>query len=422
MAKDFFEKSLEYHRVNKGFGSGKIEVIPKVSVRDKNELSLAYTPGVAFPCLEIARDSEKIYEYTIKGNTVFVISNGSAVLGLGNIGHKASLPVMEGKALLFKIFAGIDAYPIIISSRDEDEAIRTIINIADGAGGINLEDISAPSCFYIEEKLSECLDIPVFHDDQHGTAVVTLAGLINALKLSQKDIEKVKIVINGSGAAGIAVARLLIEYGARYLIICDREGAIYRGREINMNEKKIEISQITNPYNESGKLDKVINDADVFIGLSTKNVLTQEMVKKMSERPIIFAMANPEPEIMPDDAIKAGAFIVATGRSDFPNQINNCLGFPGIFRGLLDTRSNKVTNGIKIAAALAIASVVKEEELVRKRKIIPSVYEMSLHASVAEAVAQQAIKENVATNIVEKDVTYEKMMKILKINRKRFGG
>ena len=413
---NLFDKALSYH---KKF-NGKIEVLPKVSVKTKEELSLAYTPGVAIPCLEIAKDKDLLFDYTGKSNSVFVVSDGSAVLGIGNIGHRASLPVMEGKALLFKVFGGIDAYPIIIASQNEDEIVSTVSLIADSVGGINLEDISAPKCFNIEEKLSNILDIPVFHDDQHGTSIVTLAGLINSLKLVRKEIDKIKIVINGSGAAGIAIAKLLLKYGAKYLVVCDRMGAIYEGREEGMNDKKMELAKLTNPYREKGDLAEVIKDADVFIGVSAKNVLSGEMVRKMADKPIVFAMANPDPEILPAEAYEAGAYIVATGRSDYPNQINNCLGFPGIFRGLLDVRARKVTDDIKICSALAIANVVSEDRLFKKKEIVPSIYELRLHAAVSEAVAMKAMETEIARVKVRKGEIFERCLRLLKKNKKRF--
>lgn len=412
------QKALEYHQHN-GIGNGKIEVFPKVSVKKREELSLAYTPCVAVPCLAIHDDPSKVYDYTIKGNTVYVVSDGSAVLGLGNIGEIASLPVMEGKALLFKIFGGIDAYPLILNTQDTAEIIKTVKAIAPGAGGINLEDISAPRCFEVEETLERELDIPVFHDDQHGTAVVTLAALINALKIADKSMNKVKIIINGSGAAGIAIARLLLSYGAKNIILCDTKGAIYEGRTDHMNPIKHEMAVLTNPNHEKGTLEACMKGADVFIGVSAKGAVTKEMVKTMAPKALIFAMANPDPEILPDDALAAGAFIVATGRSDFPNQVNNCLGFPGIFRGLLDVRATQVTNNMKLAAALAIAGSIRESELAPD-KIIPSVYEMEVFARVAEAVAQAAIADRVARLKPEKGAVYQSTLQILEENRKRF--
>ena len=412
------EKALKYHQGN-GVGNGKIETVPKVSVKTRAELSLAYTPGVAQPCLAIHDNPEQVYDYTIRGNTVFVVSDGSAVLGLGNIGEKASLPVMEGKALLFKIFGGIDAYPIILSSQNTEEIIKTVKMISAGAGGINLEDISAPRCFDVEERLSRELDIPVFHDDQHGTAVVTLAAMKNALKLAGKSLNAIKIVINGSGAAGIAIAKLLLAAGASNIILCDTKGAIYKGRPNDMNPSKYGIAGITNPGLEKGVLADVVRGADVFIGVSAKGALTADMVRTMANKSLVFAMANPDPEILPDEALAAGAFIVATGRSDFPNQVNNCLGFPGIFRGLLDVRAKTVTEKMKLAAADAIASFVKENEIA-KDHIIPSVFDFEVYALVAEAVAGQAVLENAARIIPDKGVVYRNTMAILEENIKRF--
>jgi malate dehydrogenase (oxaloacetate-decarboxylating) len=414
------ENALKYHQ-NNGIGNGKIETIPKVSVKTREELSLAYTPGVAVPCLEIADMEEKVFDYTIKGNTVLVVSDGSAVLGLGNIGCKGSIPVMEGKALLFKIFGGVDAYPIVLDSQDTETIIRTVELISPIAGGINLEDISAPRCFEIETRLSKNLSIPVFHDDQHGTAVVSLGGLMNALKIVGKNIDEVKIVVNGSGAAGIAVTRLMLFAGAKNVILCDTKGAIYDGRTNNMNSMKDEIALATNPDKEKGLLADVIRGADVFIGLSAKGALTYDMVKTMGTKPVIFAMANPDPEIMPDEAKAAGAVIIATGRSDFPNQVNNCLGFPAIFRGLLDVRAMSVTQNMKKAAAEAIASRITANDL-DKGKIIPSVYDFEVFAYEAEAVGQQAIADGVARLKPEKDAIFYNMLNILKENRRRFFG
>jgi malate dehydrogenase (oxaloacetate-decarboxylating) len=418
MTSELEKAALEYHMKN-GVGNGKIEIIPKVSVGTRQELSLAYTPGVAVPCLAISADEQKVYDYTVKGNTVFVVSDGSAVLGLGNIGCKASLPVMEGKALLFRIFGGIDAYPIIISSQETEEIIRIVKMISSGAGGVNLEDISAPRCFEIEKRLSEELDIPVFHDDQHGTAIVTLAGLINALKLAGKNIKDIKTVINGSGAAGAAIAKLLLFYGARNIIMCDRAGIIYQGRPSHMNPSKEVIALMTNPFGEKGRLENAVKNADVFIGVSAKGALTADMIRKMASKPIIFAMANPDPEILPAEAAEAGAFITATGRSDFPNQVNNCLGFPAIFRGLLDVRAKRITDGMKLAAALALSDFISIEELTIDR-IIPSVYDFEAFAYVAEAVGRQAVKEGVARIKVPEGKIFGSMLNILENSKKRF--
>ncbi|MBP9732649.1 MAG: NADP-dependent malic enzyme [Candidatus Magasanikbacteria bacterium] len=370
--------SLEFHKKY----NGKIEVVSRVPVTNREELSLAYTPGVALPCKEIAADVSKVYDYTRKGNLVAVVSVGSAVLGLGNIGPEAGLPVMEGKCILFKEFGGVDAFPIILNTQDVDEIVETVVRISPGFGGINLEDISAPRCFEVERKLSERLDIPVFHDDQHGTAIVVLAGLINAFKVTGKSIETVKIVINGAGAAGIAIAKLLIAAGATSIILVDSTGTIYEGRE-DLNDEKIEMARITNREMVRGKLAESIQGSDVFIGVSKAGVLSAEMVRTMNTDAIVCALANPIPEIMPDEAKAGGARIIATGRSDFPNQINNVLAFPGIFRGLLDARIRTVTTEMKLAAARAIASCVENPS---EENIIPDVFDKRVAERVAEAV------------------------------------
>ncbi len=370
--------ALEFHKKYKG----KIEIVSRVPVTNREELSLAYTPGVADPCKEIAADVSKVYDYTRKGNLVAVVSDGSAVLGLGNIGPEAGLPVMEGKCILFKEFGGVDAFPIILNTQDVDEIVETVVRISPGFGGINLEDISAPRCFEVERKLSQRLDIPVFHDDQHGTAIVVLAGLINAFKVTGKTIEAARIVINGAGAAGIAIAKLLIAAGARSIILVDSTGTIYEGRE-DLNDEKIEMAKITNREMVKGKLAESIRGADVFIGVSKAGVLNTEMVQTMNTDAIVCALANPTPEIMPDEAKAGGARIVATGRSDFPNQINNVLAFPGIFRGLLDARIRTVTTEMKLAAARAIATCVENPT---EEKIIPDVFDRRVAERVAEAV------------------------------------
>lgn len=416
--KDIRQQALDYHR-NNGIGNGKIEVIPKVSVRTREDLSLAYTPGVAQPCLAIADNPEQVYDYTFRKNSVFVVSDGSAVLGLGNIGAPASLPVMEGKALLFKVFGGVDAYPIIIDSQDSAVIIETVKRIAGGTGGINLEDISAPRCFEIEETLSRDLDIPVFHDDQHGTAVVCLAGLINALKITGKDISQIKIIINGSGAAGVAIAKLLLAYGAVNIIMCDTKGAIFQGRTENMNASKQEIASLTNPAQEKGSLAAVIRGADVFLGVSARDMLSQDMVRTMNKDAIVFAMANPDPEILPDAAQAAGARIIATGRSDFPNQVNNVLGFPAIFRGLLDVGASSVTQGMKLAAARAIAEYLPDSAL-EQGTIIPSVFDWKVFAHEAEAVARQAVMDGVARYPRPEGEVYRQTIEVLELNQKRF--
>lgn len=381
---DISEESAQLHEKTRG----KLEIQSKVSLKDKKDLSLAYTPGVAEPCRRIAKNKEEVYKYTIKGNSVAVITDGSAVLGLGNIGPEAGLPVMEGKAILFKQFAGIDAFPICLASQDVKKNIETIKNIAPVFGGINLEDFKAPECFEIEDSLQN-LGIPVMHDDQHGTAVVVLAALINSLKVRGSNKEDVKIVINGAGAAGIAITKLLLSYGFRHITLVDTKGAIYAGRE-ELNGTKAEISMITNLSKRQGTLEKVMENADIFIGVSKANLLSSEMIKKMNPKPIIFALANPIPEIMPDVAKSAGALIVATGRSDFPNQVNNVLAFPGIFRGALDIRATKITKEMKIAAAEALASVVEhpKEELV-----LPSPFDKSIVPAVSEAVKKAWLKK-----------------------------
>jgi malate dehydrogenase (oxaloacetate-decarboxylating) len=385
---DYNALSLKLHEKHKG----KIAIKSKVPVKNRLDLSIAYTPGVAEPCRKIAANKTDVYKYTSKGNMVAVITDGTAVLGLGDIGPEASLPVMEGKAVLFKEFANIDAIPIAIASKNVEEIIKTVKLISPMFGGINLEDISAPRCFEIEERLKRELDIPVMHDDQHGTAIVVLAGMINALKLARKNISDVKIVLSGAGAAGDAITRLLLNRGAKNIIMTDRAGAIYRGRKENMNPEKEKMSLLTNPKLEKGNLSDVIKNADVFIGVSSPGLLTSEMVKTMNSKSIIFAMANPIPEIMPDVAKTAGAFIVATGRSDFPNQINNVLAFPGIFRGALDVRARNITEEMKIGAAEALASMVKNPTV---DKIIPGPFDKGVAKTVAAAVMKAAEKTKV---------------------------
>ncbi|MFH1966591.1 MAG: NADP-dependent malic enzyme [Patescibacteria group bacterium] len=375
---NYYKKSLELHAKKKG----KLEIKSKLPLNNKTDLSVAYTPGVAEPCREIAKNPAEVYKYTIKGNSVAVVTNGSAVLGLGNIGAQAALPVMEGKCVLFKKFANIDAYPICLDTQNPKEIIKAVKLIAPGFGGINLEDIKAPDCFEVEEKLEKELDIPVFHDDQHGTAIVTLAALINSLKIVNKKINKIKIIINGAGAAGIAVAKLLLAYGVKNIILIDSTGTIYPGRE-KLNSAKKEIAKVTNLKKENGKIEHVIKGADVFIGISVANVLKSEWVKIMAPKSIVFAMANPVPEIMPNQAKKAGAMIIATGRSDFPNQINNVLAFPGIFRGLLDNRAKKVTLKMKLEAAKTLASIVKNPT---PDKIIPSVFDKQIVKRISQSI------------------------------------
>ncbi len=382
---NYAKESLELHKKKKG----KLEIKSKFPLKNKTDLSLAYTPGVAEPCRQIAQNPKDAYKYTIKSNSVAVVTNGTAVLGLGNIGAQAALPVMEGKAVLFKQFADVDAYPICIDSQDTEEIIKTVKLIAPGFGGVNLEDIKAPECFEIEERLDKELDIPVFHDDQHGTAIVTLAALINALKVVDKKIGRIKILINGAGAAGIAVAKLLLAAGAKNIILIDSQGAIYQGRD-KLNPYKKEVAQMTNQNKLKGRIEHVIKGTDVFIGISVANVLKKQWVAKMNKDAIIFAMANPIPEIAPDLAKKAGAKIIATGRSDFPNQINNVLAFPGVFRGLLDAKAKRVTLKMKRAAAEALALIVKKP---RPDKIIPGPFEKGIADKIAQSIIKIAKKK-----------------------------
>ena len=387
---DYAKESLKLHYELKG----KLEITPRAKVDSKEALSLAYTPGVAEPCLVIKKDVEKSYELTRRWNTVAVVTDGTAVLGLGDIGPEAGMPVMEGKCVLFKAFGDVDAIPLCVRTKDVEEIVRTVSLLAGSFGGVNLEDISAPRCFEIEKRLKEVCDIPIFHDDQHGTAVVTLAGLINALKLTGKKIEEVKIVTSGAGAAGIAIIKLLLSMGAKHVIMTDREGAIYKGRE-NLNPIKMEMAEITNLSMEKGSLSDVIKNADVFIGVSALGTLNKDMVKSMAKKPIIFACANPIPEIFPEDAKEAGAAVVSTGRSDFPNQINNVLCFPGIFRGALDVRAKDINDEMKVAAAYAIAELVTDQEL-NAEYILPAAFDERVKDAVVKAVAEAAKKSGVA--------------------------
>ncbi len=373
---------------------GKIEVISRAPITTREELATAYTPGVAEPCLEISKDVDLSYKYTRRGNLVAVITDGTAVLGLGDIGPEAGMPVMEGKCALFKTFGDVDAFPLCVRSKDVDEIVNTVKMIAGSFGGINLEDISAPRCFEIEKRLKEECDIPVFHDDQHGTAVVVLAAMLNALKLVNKKIEEIEAVVNGSGAAGIAITKLLMSMGLKNVILCDRTGAIYEGRE-NLNKEKAEMAKISNKAMKKGSLKDVLAGADVFIGVSAPNTLTKEMVQTMAKDPIIFAMANPVPEIMPDEAAEAGVSIMGTGRSDFPNQINNVLAFPGIFKGALSVRASDINDEMKIAAAKAIAGLISEDEL-KPEYVIPDAFDKRVADAVARAVAQAAKDSGVA--------------------------
>ena len=397
---DVYEKSLELHKK----AQGKLRVECKVPLNGAEDLSLAYSPGVAQPCIEINKDYSTIYDYTAKGNMVAVVTNGTAVLGLGNIGAGAGLPVMEGKSVLFKSFAGVDAFPICLDTMDPDKIIETVKLMEPAFGGVNLEDIKAPECFYIESKLKEICNIPIFHDDQHGTAIVTLAGLINALKVVGKDIKDIHVVVSGAGAAAIAITKLLLSAGIADAILCDSKGAIYEGRE-GLNEVKVEMSKVTNHNKLSGSLGDVIKGADVFVGVSAPGVLTPEMVKSMAKDAIIFACANPTPEIDPALAKEAGAAVIGTGRSDYPNQVNNVLAFPGIFRGALDVRASKINEEMKIAAANAIASLVSAEEL-SADYVIPSPFDPRVAPAVAQYVAKAAIETGVAQKT---DITPEQV-------------
>ena len=374
--------------------AGKIEVISRAKIETPEDLSVAYTPGVAEPCVEISKDVDLSYKYTRRGNMVAVVTDGTAVLGLGDIGPVAGMPVMEGKCALFKTFADVDAFPLCVRSKDVDDIVKTVSLLAGSFGGVNLEDISAPRCFEIERKLKECCDIPIFHDDQHGTAVVTAAALINALKLVGKNLDDIKVVTSGAGAAGIAIIKLLVSLGLKNVVMCDRHGAIYKGRD-NLNKEKEEMAEICNQNMEKGTLAEVLKGADVFIGVSAPGTVTEEMVQSMADKPILFPMANPVPEIMPDLAKKAGAAVVGTGRSDFPNQINNVLAFPGIFRGALDVRAKDINDEMKVAAAYAIASLVEEDKL-SPDYIIPNAFDKRVSKAVAEAVAEAARKTGVA--------------------------
>jgi malate dehydrogenase (oxaloacetate-decarboxylating) len=387
---DIYQESLKFHEELKG----KLEVTSRAKINNSKDLSLAYTPGVAEPCREIHKDPNKAYTYTRKWNTVAVISDGTAVLGLGDIGPLASLPVMEGKCVLFKEFADVDAFPIVLDTKNVDEIVDTIARIAPSFGGINLEDISAPRCFEVEARLKEKLDIPVFHDDQHGTAIVVLSGIINALKIVKKDLADLKIVINGSGSAGTAICKLLLSSGVKNIVMCDINGVIHKKAEL-ANDALRALAEITNPNNETGTLKDAIKNADVFIGVSAPNLVSKEMVASMNKDAILFAMANPTPEIFPEDALAAGAKVVGTGRSDYPNQINNVLAFPGIFRGALDVRATEITEEMKVAAAYAIANAIDATEITAEN-IIPKAFDLKVQRMVAEAVREAAVKSGVA--------------------------
>jgi len=388
---NIYEEALRLHEENRG----KIEVVSKTEIKDMHDLAVVYTPGVAEPCRKIHQKTSEVYRYTSKGNMVAVVTDGTAVLGLGDIGPEAALPVMEGKAVLFKHFAGVDAFPICLATKDPDKIVEAVTLIAPSFGGINLEDISAPRCFEIEERLKKILDIPVFHDDQHGTAIVVLSGLINALKVVGKDIDKIKVVVNGAGASAIAVLKFIMSAGVKNAMLCDSKGIIYEGRKENMNSVKEEMAKVTNREMIKGTLADAIVGADVFLGLSIAGALKPEMVKTMASDSIIFAMANPTPEIMPDEAKKAGARIVCTGRSDFPNQVNNCLGFPAIFKGALKVRASQINEKMKLAAAYALASLISEDEL-NDNYIIADVFDPRVVEVESEAVAKAAIESGVA--------------------------
>ena len=385
-----FDESLKLHEKNKG----KIEVISKVKVENKEDLSLAYSPGVAEPCKRIAENKENVYKYTSKGNMIAVVTDGSAVLGLGNIGPEAALPVMEGKAILFKEFAGVDAFPICLDTQDTEEIIRTVKLLTPGLGGINLEDISAPRCIEIESRLKKELDIPVFHDDQHGTAIVVTAGLINAYRFLGKNLKDARVVVNGAGAAGSSICKMIKELGVSDIIAVDKTGILNRDDIKDYNELHKELAEITNINNKKGTLSDALEGSDIFIGVSAGNILKKDMVKKMNKDAVIFAMANPVPEIMPEDALEAGAAIVGTGRSDYPNQINNVLAFPGLFKGALEAKSKKITEDMKIEAAKAIAYILNDDDL-RKDYIIPDVFDKRVVESVAEAVKKVAVSSGI---------------------------
>ncbi|UQD52997.1 NAD-dependent malic enzyme [Bacillus methanolicus] len=406
------EEALHMHRINQG----KLESKSKVQVRNAKELSLAYSPGVAEPCKEIYNNPETVYDYTMKGNMVAVVSDGTAVLGLGNIGPEAALPVMEGKSVLFKSFAGVDAFPICLNTTDVNKIVETVKLLEPTFGGINLEDIAAPNCFVIEERLKKETNIPIFHDDQHGTAIVTVAGLVNALKLVKKEMNEIKVVANGAGAAGIAIIKLLYSYGVRDIIMCDTKGAIYEGRQQGMNAIKNEVAKFTNKKNLKGSLAEVIKGADVFIGVSAAGALTAEMIQSMNPDPIIFAMANPDPEIMPEEAKAAGAKVVGTGRSDFPNQVNNVLAFPGIFRGALDVRATNINEEMKVAAAEAIAGLISEDEL-HADYVIPGPFDLRVAPEVAAAVAKAAMETGVARIKVDPEEVKEKTRRLITIGK-----
>lgn len=390
------EDALRLHKENQG----KLAVYSKVPLRDASDLSLAYSPGVAEPCMEIYKNENTVYDYTMKGNLVAVVTNGTAVLGLGNIGPKAAMPVMEGKALLFKSFAGVDAFPICLDTNDPDKIVETVKLLEPTFGGVNLEDIAAPQCFEIEERLRNICNIPIFHDDQHGTAIVTAAGLLNALKLTDKKLNDIRVVVNGAGSAGVAIVKLLLHMGVKDVILCDTKGIIYKERKAGMNPFKQELANMTNKEQKQGTLADALNGADVFVGVSAAGAVTKEMVRSMNQGAIIFAMANPVPEIMPEDAKEAGAIVVGTGRSDFPNQVNNVLAFPGIFRGALEVQATDINEEMKLAAVSAIANLIRDDEL-HADYVIPKAFDHRVAAHVAAAVAKAAIETGVAQRAID---------------------
>ena len=406
------EEALKMHKENQG----KLTVQSKVPLRDAKDLSLAYSPGVAEPCMDIFEDESKVYDYTIKGNLVAVVSNGTAVLGLGNIGPKAAMPVMEGKALLFKAFADVDAFPLCLDTTDSDKIVETVKLLEPTFGGVNLEDIAAPQCFEIEDRLKKICNIPIFHDDQHGTAIVTAAGLLNALKLANKKIEEIRVVANGAGSAGVAIVKLLLSMGVKDVILCDTKGIIYEGRPNGMNSFKEEMARITNKEQKQGSLADALVGADVFVGVSAPGVLTKEMIRSMNADSIIFAMANPVPEIMPKEAIEAGAIVVGTGRSDFPNQVNNVLAFPGIFRGALDVQAKEINEEMKLAAVQAIAGLIADEEL-HADYVIPDPFDPRVAAHVAAAVATAAMETGVAQKLINPEKIKERLLRLAEEKR-----
>ncbi|MBB6443925.1 NAD(P)-dependent malic enzyme [Bacillus benzoevorans] len=399
------EDALKMHKENQG----KLAVYSKVPLRNAKDLSLAYSPGVAEPCMDIYENEDTVYDYTMKGNLVAVVSNGTAVLGLGNIGPKAAMPVMEGKALLFKSFAGVDAFPICLDTKDPDKIVETVKLLEPTFGGVNLEDIAAPQCFEIEERLRNICNIPIFHDDQHGTAIVTAAGLINALKLTGRKIEETRVVVNGAGSAGVAIVKLLLNMGVSDVILCDTKGIIYKERTVGMNPFKQEMANITNKEHKQGSLADALTGADVFVGVSAAGAVTKEMVRSMNRDAIIFAMANPTPEIMPGDAKEAGAMVIGTGRSDFPNQVNNVLAFPGIFRGALEVRATDINEEMKLAAVYAIAGLISDPEL-HADYVIPDPFDSRVAAYVAEAVANAAIESGVARKVIDTELFKKQLL------------